>query len=281
MNERKKTILIVEDDPNVAKAMSIRLSAAGYVVQSALDGVSGMHLAESNPPDLIIADIFMPIGAGFAMAYRLRETNSRIPFIFVTGSKDARLRDKAASFDPVDFLEKPYDPEHLLRTVRRALQPEPREPGAAPAAPRSLAPPSAPIPSPPSAAARRILVVEDDPSIARSLSIRLQAAGFEVSVAADAIAGARAAAAFHPDLSVLDITMPGGGGFSVAEEIRRLFGPSAPVIFLTANKQSRLRKRAAELGAAGFFEKPYDAQLLVATIEEALANRAPLAEIPL
>lgn len=261
MNETKKSILLVEDDQKLAKAIAARLTAGGYEVKITHDGVSGLQVAQGDPPDLIIADIFMPIGAGFAMAYRLRQAASNVPIVFMTGSKDPALRKSAKGFGAAGFVEKPYEASRLLRLVGRVLGPA--------ATIRRL---SSKLPAAKTARKnrKRILIVEDDRKIALGLSIRLQAAGYDVTLADDALNGAKAAEILQPDLLLLDVTMPGGGGFSVAERVRKLLPQSIPIVFLTANKQPRLRRMAEQLGSAGFFEKPYDSRLLLATIHDVL-----------
>jgi CheY-like chemotaxis protein len=69
-----------------------------------------------------------------------------------------------------------------------------------------------------------------------------------------------------PQLILLDIMMPVGMGFSVAERLKDLGLGDIPIIFITASKRSGLRKTAQRLGAAGFFEKPYDAEELLAAV---------------
>jgi DNA-binding response OmpR family regulator len=119
---------------------------------------------------------------------------------------------------------------------------------------------------------KKILIVEDDQNIAVALAIRLKSAGYEVTVASDAMRGVAAALKIQPDLALLDISMPAGNGFSVAEGIQSLIPTATPVIFLTASKQPGLRQRAEELGAAGFFEKPYEAEVLLTAIRRALGE---------
>ena len=68
METIKKTILVVDDDAKIRQVISLRLMSAGYTVLTARDGVVGLSLVESKDPDLIIADIWMPNGAGFAFA---------------------------------------------------------------------------------------------------------------------------------------------------------------------------------------------------------------------
>ena len=118
---------------------------------------------------------------------------------------------------------------------------------------------------------KKILIVEDDQNIANALAIRLKSAGYEVTVAADALTGVVAARRIQPDLAVLDISLPAGNGFTVAEKIRELVATATPIIFLTASKQPGLRQEAQGLGAA-FFEKPYDADELLAAIRYAFGE---------
>ena len=117
----------------------------------------------------------------------------------------------------------------------------------------------------------KILIVEDDRKIATAIAVRLKAEGFEVEIAMDAVMGVSTARRVEPDLVILDISMPAGDGFIVAERLRGLVQTmSTPFIFLTASKQPGLRERAREMGA-DFLEKPYEAAELVATVKNALA----------
>jgi DNA-binding response OmpR family regulator len=113
---------------------------------------------------------------------------------------------------------------------------------------------------------KKILVVEDDTKIAAALRIRLEAAGYEVVTAGDGFSGLKMTMTHTPHLILLDIMMPVGMGFSVAERLKDLGLGEIPIIFITASKRAGLRKTAQQLGAAGFFEKPYDAEELLSAI---------------
>lgn len=119
---------------------------------------------------------------------------------------------------------------------------------------------------------KKILIIEDDSKIAMALAVRLKSIGYEASIASDALTGLSTALKLKPDLLVLDISMPAGNGFSVAEKIQRLIPTFTPMIFLTASKQASFRVRAKELGAVGFFEKPYEAGELLSTIRETIGK---------
>jgi CheY-like chemotaxis protein len=118
----KKQILILEDDARITTALSVRLGAAGYDVLTAADGVHGLQLALEHRPDLIVMDIWMPVGLGFSVAQRLQSLGlGRIPIIVMTASKLDGLRAAAEAVGAVAFFEKPYDSEELLKTIARAL----------------------------------------------------------------------------------------------------------------------------------------------------------------
>lgn len=126
---------------------------------------------------------------------------------------------------------------------------------------------------------QKILIVEDDKNIVKALTIRLKAKGYEVAVAQDAVMAASVAMKQPPDLVLLDISLPGGNGFVVAERLQNaVLTAGVRMIFLTASKQPGLREKAMAFGAVDFFEKPYEAEDLLAAIHIALA--APLGSLP-
>jgi DNA-binding response OmpR family regulator len=117
---------------------------------------------------------------------------------------------------------------------------------------------------------KTILIIEDDQKVALGLAIRIKAAGYEAIMAHDALSGVRSAIKNKPDLVLLDISMPAGNGFIVAERIHRNIPNRIPIIFLTASRHPEFRQKAEELGALAFFEKPYEPTELLSIVSEAL-----------
>ena len=118
-----KKILVVEDDAKITAALAIRLEAAGYSVSTAPDGVAGLKLAVEQKPDLLLMDIWMPVGLGFSVVQRLKSLGlSGIPFIFITASRARGLKKAAEALGAVACFEKPYDPQALLAAVADALK---------------------------------------------------------------------------------------------------------------------------------------------------------------
>ncbi len=116
---------------------------------------------------------------------------------------------------------------------------------------------------------KKILVVDDELDVAKALKIRLKASGYNVVLAYDSIQGFMMANKERPDLIILDIMIPGGGGFVVAERLKQ--GAAThhiPIIFLTGISGGE--DRAYKIGASGYLMKPYQAEKLLETIHDAL-----------
>jgi CheY-like chemotaxis protein len=118
---------------------------------------------------------------------------------------------------------------------------------------------------------KTVLLVEDNAKLALAFGVRLKSMGYEVHLAADAVTAVAEALKKKPDVVLLDISLPGGDGFLVAERLSKLVSAGAtPIIFITASKRPDLRERAQRLGAAAFLEKPFEATTLADAIESAL-----------
>ena len=100
---------------------------------------------------------------------------------------------------------------------------------------------------------KSILVVEDEPEIARVIKDYLQAAGFTVSVAADGESALQSARASRPDLVVLDLGLPGRDGLDVTRELRRT--SDVPIVVVTARGDEADRIVGLELGADDYVVK--------------------------
>ena len=118
---------------------------------------------------------------------------------------------------------------------------------------------------------KTVLMVEDDAKVSLALGIRLKSMGYEVNTAADAVSAVSQARKCAPDVILIDINLPGGDGFVVAQRLKTLVQTSAtPVIFITASKKAGLKERAKELGAVAFLEKPFTATEMADAIEMSL-----------
>jgi DNA-binding response OmpR family regulator len=118
-----------------------------------------------------------------------------------------------------------------------------------------------------------ILVADDDRDLVTALSIRLKAAGYGVVGAYDGDEAFKVAHDSKPDLIILDVRMPAGGGFSSLDKIKHsLTTRNIPVIFLTAFDDEDMRDEARQLGAVGFFRKPFDDAEFMGVIQNVLSK---------
>jgi two-component system response regulator ResD len=125
--------------------------------------------------------------------------------------------------------------------------------------------PTVPVSPPPR---RRVLVVDDDPTVAEVVAGYLDRAGFAVERVADGPSAVTRAAAFRPDLVVLDLMLPGMDGLEVCRRIRE-DGP-VPVVMLTARGDEDDRILGLEVGADDYVTKPFSPRELVLRVESVL-----------
>jgi DNA-binding response OmpR family regulator len=120
---------------------------------------------------------------------------------------------------------------------------------------------------------KKILIVDDEPQIGLLLNARLRANGYDVSVAYDAMQGFRAAIQEQPDLILLDIRMPAGGGAGVFENLRNNIKTALiPVIFMTAHPNEDIEMACRDSGAVDFIAKPFEPDILLIKIKEVLGK---------
>jgi two-component system KDP operon response regulator KdpE len=114
-------ILVVDDEPQILRALQTSLRAAGYEVETAANAADALMAAGSHPPDAVILDLVLPDGTGTDVARRLREwTSAPILVLSVVGDE----REKVAALDAGadDYVTKPFSVEELLARLRAALR---------------------------------------------------------------------------------------------------------------------------------------------------------------
>ncbi len=118
-------------------------------------------------------------------------------------------------------------------------------------------------------AGKRVLVVEDDPSIAIGLRINLESEGYEVHVADDGERGLELARSLAPDIMVLDVMLPKRNGLEVLHQLRSE-GQNMPIIILSAKAGEMDKVAGLELGAEDYVAKPFSLAELLARVRGAL-----------
>ena len=118
----------------------------------------------------------------------------------------------------------------------------------------------------------KILIIDDDKSIRQTLSNYLKKKNYEIFSAENAFKGFDAVKAYHPDLIISDIRMPGMSGLELLEKIKE-FDPHVNVIILTAYDDMQSTIKAMQIGAYDFIEKPLELERLKTSIKRALENK--------
>lgn len=120
MPENGRSVLVVEDDPEINELVGAYVQIAGFEYERALNGAQAVEKARATHPALIVLDVMLPDFDGFEVARRLKgESNTRgIPIVMLTALDRDEYRQKGRSAGAVDYLTKPFDPDRLMEAIR-------------------------------------------------------------------------------------------------------------------------------------------------------------------
>jgi DNA-binding response OmpR family regulator len=115
-------ILLVEDDPSLARGLSATLRASGYAIDIANDGESAWQMAFDEPYALITLDLGLPEMSGFEVLKKIRAAGNKVPVLILT-ARDA-LEDRLVGLDSGadDYMLKPFEPSELEARIRALLR---------------------------------------------------------------------------------------------------------------------------------------------------------------
>jgi len=240
---RTRSILVVEDEPDIAELVQRQLEDSGYRVSMLGSGPSVVAVAEETQPDLVILDLILPDADGFEVLRGLKENipTADIPVIVMTVVPDDG---SAWKLGIVDYLTKPVSNENLLESVEKALTWQ-----------------------------GRVLIVDDDADTVGLLSAAMRQIGFTPLVAADGYEALALARRHRPDLILLDLRLPGMDGYEAVTHLKRdAVTQTIPIVAISAHAANveEERKRLIALGAVSFLPKPFSIAELLDEIEAAL-----------
>lgn len=115
-------ILVVEDDKALNQLVASSLKMENYSVVACFNGQEALKEMENQPFDMLIADVMMPEMDGFTLAKRVRESDRRLPILFMTALDDKPSMQKGFDIGIDDYLVKPFDVEILLMRVKALLR---------------------------------------------------------------------------------------------------------------------------------------------------------------
>lgn len=115
------SILIVEDEPEIVRFLTLELQHEGYETESCLDGSSGLERALSGTFDVVLLDVMLPQLSGVEVLRRLRK-ESAVPVIFVTARDAVMEKVNGLDLGANDYITKPFHIEELLARIRMVLR---------------------------------------------------------------------------------------------------------------------------------------------------------------
>jgi signal transduction histidine kinase/DNA-binding response OmpR family regulator len=186
-------VLLIEDDPQAAELMCTQLNTAGYRVDVAGDGETGLSAARTHAPDAIVLDVALPDIDGWEVIRRIKADHrlAGIPVFFASIIDDPEA---GLALGANDYFVKPIDQGRLLRALAAAI---------------------ATRPSP------RVLVVDHDDAVRQAIEDGLRAGGADVVACADGREGLAMSRKGEFDLIVCDMQSPDVDGFSLLAAIER------------------------------------------------------------
>jgi len=123
MTEIKKTILLVDDEPDLLESLAIRIKASGYNVLMAIDGLDALKKARTLNPDMIILDLMLPKMDGYKVA-RLLKFDSRyshIPILILSARGQDLDKEMGKNAGADDYMVKPFESADLISRIERLL----------------------------------------------------------------------------------------------------------------------------------------------------------------
>jgi len=244
--ERGKTILVVDNEAHIRRFLGHELTKKGYHVLEASGGKEAIDLARKSHPDLITLDVMMPDLSGFDVTAVLKNDpgTKDIPILIVSVTED---KEKAYKLGANDYVTKPFKIEILIDKVNQLLRD----------------------------AQKKILVVDDDKNLVKSIKYQLRKRGFATYVAYDGKRALEKVESQPPDLILLDIIMPEIDGYEVMKELKRKPGTAdIPIVVMTGVDIDGGRVRALSVGATEYLTKSGGFDKMFETIESILYSQS-------
>jgi DNA-binding NtrC family response regulator len=294
---RKIRVLLVDDEEDYVRTMSARMELRDVDSRVALNGEQALRMVEDEAPDVMVLDLRMPGIDGMAVLERVKREHPNVEVVILTGHGSDKEEKEARRLGAFEYLEKPADTGHLLRTIRAAWKKglnllkdskdefarsmtaaalaEADVPEMAkgimeePLARRTEPQPEPPPPRPTSSAeALKVLFVDDEEDFVRTMAERMEMRDLGGDVA---LSGEQALDMLQdeiPDVMVLDLRMPGMGGMEVLRRVKKMY-PEVQVVIMTGHGSDEDEAEARRLGAVDYLRKPVEISELVEAVRSA------------
>jgi DNA-binding response OmpR family regulator len=272
--QREVTLLIADDDGDLVQMLVLRCKQLGLRVFRSPDAMHALLGAHRVEPDLVILDVNMPGGNGLSVCEMMVGDSdlARIPVIIMTGDANEEIPHRCRAMQ-AQFLRKgPGLWERLEPMIRESV-------GMPPAVtPKSTLSTRAAAPAAPAANHQpRILCIDDDPEISKILKLRLEPYGVDVLRAFKGMQGYWTALDMRPDLVILDMVMPDGGGNYILGRLRaHPLTEKIPVLMLTGINTPGVRRQMFGMGVDAYLTKPFDFDDLIEHVGQYVTLQKPI-----
>jgi len=265
-NEDAKTILIVDDDITIRKLLGFHLRQKEYKVIDAGDTDQAFKALEEMKIDLVLCDVSMEGMDGYTFCGKVRENEKYrvLPFIFVTAKSSFEDKEKALAVGGDDIITKPFVVPELLLKVQALLRRADiyKAYGAKKNIQETIA-----------ETVPKIVLVDDDISLAKLFQYNLNKSGFKCEIASGAEEGFTLARSVMPDVIISDIMMPKIDGFQFRAMVMDDNDlKSVPFIFLTSKGAEDDILKGYDLGIADYVLKTAGPRVVVAKVNATIKS---------
>jgi DNA-binding response OmpR family regulator len=115
-------ILIIEDDPSILRGLQLNLGMEGYTVRSAMDGVTGLEMARTEHPDLVVVDVMLPRLDGLSVVRELRREDPELPVLILSAKGQESDKVAGLQLGADDYMVKPFGLKELLARIEALLR---------------------------------------------------------------------------------------------------------------------------------------------------------------
>jgi DNA-binding NtrC family response regulator len=295
MNKIK--LLLVDDEEAYVRTLAERMEMRDVGSRVALSGEEALAMLEDEPPDVMVLDLRMPGIDGMQVLEQVKKKYPQIEVIILTGHGSENEEKEARRLGAFEYLRKPADTSHLLKTVRSAwakslkfLKDSQEEfdksmaaaafaeagvPDLAretmketPPRQKEVAPEATDSAADAAAGTLKVLFVDDEEDFVRTMAERMEMREVGSEVALDGEQALEMLQEDVPDVMVLDLRMPGIGGMEVLRRVRKQY-PQMEVIIMTGHGSDKDEAEARRLGAFDYLRKPVDINRLMEIVREA------------
>jgi len=236
----KTKILLIDDEPVFCSNFKTFMQMYDFECNIATNGKEGMEKILAERPQLIVLDILMPNMDGYTMLRELKKNNIAVPCIILTARE--KLKDLFEMESVSRFVAKPIEMNDLKTIIENVLKEE-KEKEMNKGAGKERG------------AKKKVLVIEDDISLAENIKAYLELKEYVAKVAHDGIEGLNLCETFSPDLVLSDVMMPEMDGFSMLKQLQKI-RKDIPVIILTG--KNKLKDLFEVEGIQAFLTKPFN-----------------------